>query len=269
MALSNHDIRSVTGTEYDGDDVLHVQFDTYGPNSTCPAVELHHNFGFQSRAADPDADGRGCQVHTAYEGDRQHAWLSHDGRVLSRLPPIKKGESRQYGYAGNFVRCHDTGAISMYTTDAGGDPSGQSVYAQVAPDKFVRTAPWGTERYDAGGWRLSTHTGARIAVGGVGGLPSPLDSMGSYFSVECALVTISCKSASFGDGAVPLAKADPLIAILTDIVTALAQVVALAGTPGTGSTAISADPGLTADMAALSALMASAKVTLSSIVSGA
>lgn len=259
MALTNHDIRIVQGTEYDADDVLGVQFDVYGKNGGCPAVEMHHNFGFQARAADPDTDGRGCQVHTAYEGDRQHCWLSYDPRPIAKLPPIKKGESRMYGFAGNFVRCHLDGSISTYTTTGGGDPEAESVYSQVAPDKFVRTAPWGTERFDDGGWRLTTHTGARIGLGGVGGLPSPLDQLGTYFAVRANIVKMECASASFGgSGAVPLAKADAVVLLAEAIITAFGTITAGSSTTGGAPAATS-----------LQGAMAAIKAALPSIVSGA
>lgn len=268
------DLAVATLSAYDDDDFPGVQHDAFGKGGT-PPYEQHSPHGFLSRPLDPDLDAKGqpklgCQVLIGMEGGRGHAWLSHDPRVIPKLPRLLKGESMVYGPAGNFIRCHADGTHTQFTTDKGGDASGQSVYSQTAPDKFLKVAPWGVERFDASGWHVLTHSGARIDCGGIGGLPAPLDAIGAYFSVSAPMVRFDCASAVFGgDAAIPLTKADPLIAILTDIVTALAQIVAIAGTPGTGSSPISANPTLTADMVALNALMASAKATLSSIVSGA
>lgn len=255
MALDQLDIRVAQATEYDADDTLGVQADAYGGSKAgCQMIEQHHPFGFKSRAADPDADGTGCQLHTAYEGSRQHAWLSHDPRMAGKIPNIAKGESLQYGFAGNFVRCHLDGAISMMTTDKGGDPSGQSVYQRVTPTEFMRLAPWGSEKFSERGYHLITHSGARLDIGGVGGVPV----VGSYFAVRAGMATFNVNAATFGIGAEPLVKVSGIVALIEALITAF-------GTITAGSSTTGGAPAAASLAAAQSALV----LAMQSIVSGA
>jgi hypothetical protein len=144
---------------------------------------------------------------------------------------LKAGESLQYGPAQNFVRCKADGSVTAFTTDDG-TKDGQSVYHKVAPTEFVRFAPWGTERFDAGGWHMRHHTGARIEAGGIGGLPSPLDQLGSYVTLSAALAKIEATAITLGPAAgvpEPAAKALALnttLAAMQSAITALASAVA-------------------------------------------
>jgi hypothetical protein len=91
------DISTCTLTSYDGDGFLSAQAEAYGTGATSADRDVHSPFGFLSRPRDPDADGLGCSVLTADEGNKVHAWILSDPRFTPNLPQVKKGGSVQYG----------------------------------------------------------------------------------------------------------------------------------------------------------------------------
>jgi hypothetical protein len=186
--LEDHDLRTVTGSEYDDDGFLGVQVDAPGAGNAGPPIQLHHTYGFSSRPLDPDPDGRGADVHVAWEGSERHAWMASDGRVTRLLPIKKQGETLQNGPKGNFVRCHDDGRISLFTSDDG-TVDGRSVYVEVAPDGIRFVTPWGKLVLDATGFHVLTESGARIDLGAIGGLPAPLSALTSYAVMRANTVT--------------------------------------------------------------------------------
>lgn len=163
---------------------------------------------------------------------------------------LKSGESIQYGPKQNFVRCKADGSVTAFTT-TDGTKDGPSVYSAVRPAEFVRFAPWGTERFDAGGWHLRTHTGAEIHMGGIGA-PAPLDSLGSYVTLKAAMASIQATAITLGSPsgvAEPAAKAtalhETLVAMQAAITALSSALVKLAAdvkmcVPGTGT-----PPGIT------------------------
>jgi hypothetical protein len=114
-ALDDHDISIVALTTLDDDGHYGVQPDFFGEGSGGPPFELHHPFGFLSRAMDPGPDGKGCYVHRAYEGSRGHAWYSYDPRVMALLPPVPKGGSIQYNARGDFHIINQKGQQILYS----------------------------------------------------------------------------------------------------------------------------------------------------------
>lgn len=86
----------------DTDGFLGVQVDVYGEEkSGAVAATLQHNFGFLARPRDPDGDGA-CDVLYGWMGSELLVWLGRDGRFNSKIPPLKKGGSVQFGATGTF-----------------------------------------------------------------------------------------------------------------------------------------------------------------------
>lgn len=224
-----HDIGAAVWSGYDPDGFLTVQIDAFGEgDSGLQPYELHHPLGFSSRPRDPDTSpdgtpGQACRVLYATQGGVGHAWLAYDPRAIPGLPALQKGESMQYGCAGQFIRCHADGSVTIFTTDAGGDPRGRSVYMKVKPDGFVWVAPWGKATFDSTGFHVLTSSGARLDLGAIGGLPSPLDAIGSYLNMQAGIVNIRGGMISLGDadGAEPAAKAQTLLEDRLLLVTAI------------------------------------------------
>lgn len=145
-------------------------------------------------------------------------------RLLPNGP--KPGDTILAGYGLNFVRLGADGTVSIATTDDG-TPQGKSIYAQIRRDGFEWVAPWGKITFDQGGLHVLHYTGARIDLGGIGGLPAPLDSLGSYISISGAIAKIEAAAIALGtsDGAAePAAKATALLTVLGSISSALSAV---------------------------------------------
>lgn len=230
---------------YDEDGFLGVQVDAYGEeDSGVHPYEAHSPFGLLARPLDPELDAAGqprsdraCQVLYALEGGRGHAIPLGDPRVILKLPQLEKGETLLYSAFGQFVRLDSRGAITLFTTDDG-SVDGASVYFQVAPDGFRWVAPWGMLTFDATGFHVIHASGARIDLGGIYGLPAPLDQVTSYASFQAGAVSADASAVTLGPGAghMPLAAQPPLQAYLASIAMALGAIQkALAGfVPGTG-----------------------------------
>jgi len=96
-ALTGWDLVTALVTETDDDGFIGIQPDVHGEDPAMSPFELHHPYGFASRAADPDEDGVGCSMLKAYDGDDGHGWLADDPRYVSGLPELEKGGSVFYG----------------------------------------------------------------------------------------------------------------------------------------------------------------------------
>lgn len=165
---------------------------------------------------------------------------------LNRLFPngTKPGDIVYAGYGGNFVRIAADGTVSIATTDDG-TKDGKTIYAQVRRDGFEWAGPWGRVTLDIGGFHVLTHTGARIDMGGIGGLPAPLDQLGSYVTITGAIAKIAASLIALGpDGfaASPAARADGVLIAFNTVSLALEAIaVSLEALGNTGAaTAIGA-----------------------------
>lgn len=117
-------------------------------------------------------------------------------------------------------------SIILYTTD-NALPTGKGVYLRVAPTALEFYAPWGRLVFDATGFHAVTASGARLDMGGIGGLPSPLDTLASYATLSAA--TVKCEGS-----VVFLGPADPPVGPPTVYGPALQGITGLAGLPSTG-----------------------------------
>lgn len=234
-------LHQVSYSEVDANGFIGIQFDAFGEEkSGMPAVEAHHPFGFMSRPVDPDVDADGapkfgCNVLVGWDGDEAHAWVLADPRSRLVLPTLLRGESIQYGAAGNFVRCHLDGRVSVFTTDDG-TTTGKTVAFQVKPDGFLMNAPWGKLTFDATGFHVLHVSGARFDLGAIGGLPTPLDAISTYIGMQAGIFKGEFTAAGFGPdtGAPePAAKALALLTFLGTITGALTSIEAALGALGT------------------------------------
>lgn len=246
-------------SSYDADGFLGTQYDADGQaGAGVSSYETHHPLGFMSRMLDPVVDQHGapdptqsCQVHIGMEEGQGHLWLLEDPRVVPNLPALRPGESLMYGCAGQFIRCHADGSITLMTTDAGGASSGKSVYLQITPTGLRFVAPWGKLTFDATGWHLLTQAGGRFNLGSVGGLPAPLDQISSFCNIAAGMVSVNGGTVSLGPTAgsgEPAPKGLTLLTYLQQLNVTIgliaAAVSALAGVPA--NAAVGAAPAGTA-----------------------
>lgn len=228
------EVGSAIDSDHDPDDFLTVQPDALGDSPRVGGFQLNHPYGFASRplAAETGSDGRviqgrACTLLHGNVGNDNHAWLGGDPRVSPSLPKLKRGESCMYGPRGQFIRCHEDGAISMMATDDG-TATGRSVVFWVQKDAFIWDAPWGRITFNADGYHLRHRSGVEVDLGAIGGLPPPLDALNSYFKVKAGILQM--EAAISADGAVsgisePIAKATSLLAMLDLIQAALISIV--------------------------------------------
>lgn len=243
------DIAPVAYTERDADDFYRAQVDPLGDKGA-PSFEVYHPYGFVGRPEDPDVAPdakvvRGATALYAYEGDQGTAILMNDPRVMEKLPGCGKGESFMYGAAGQFIRCHRDGAISLFTTDDA-TTNGRSIYLKLSPTKGLEISmPWGRLTLGPNGFHVLHSSGARIDLGAISGLAAPLDTLSSYATLQGAMASVRGSAVSLGTDA-GVANATAVTALQT-LVTALAAAVASA-LPTTGIT--------TAQIAAVGAALA-------------
>lgn len=213
-----------TFSEIDGDGFVGVQVDGYGEEkSGLPPFELHHPYGFASRPLDPDADGTGCAALYGIEGNRGFAWLAHDPRQATVLPALRKGESIQYGPKGQFIRCHEDGSISLCTFHEG-DSEAHTIFAKLDVNNgFLLETPWGFLRFGPNGLQVQHSSGAKLSLGAIAGIASPLDALTSYFKVSAAIASLEASAVSQGTdaGATNAAAVTQLLAVLVAMAAAV------------------------------------------------
>lgn len=260
---------------YDANGWLGLQCDAYGEGSSgLPGVEAVSPYGLASRPLDPavDAGGQlklGAGMLNFWEGPESFGLALHDPRLIPGLPQLEKGETAVYGAASNFTRYHADGRISaMCTTD--GTDQGQSVAAEQGPNGYAWRGPWGKLTHDALGLHYLHVSGARLDIGAISGLPSPLDALSSYATLSAHIVTIGGSAVKVGSGAFePAAKAIQTLALATaeqgslaslqTAVTALAAAVtALCAIPANSGASGAAATATTAAAAAAAAVASSA-----------
>lgn len=157
------------------------------------------------------------------------------------------------------LKCAENGTVTALTTDDG-TVTGRSVFWQIRPDAFRGIAPWGKLTYDQSGFHVRHYTGARIDLGGIGGLPAPLDAMGAYITLAAPIVKIEGSAIALGTAEgvpEPVAKATTTLAVLAEIGTALTAVtVALNALNASLVTPGAASPGVAPAIAAVAAAVA-------------
>lgn len=201
-------------------------------------VEWWQHVGFLSRPPKATAKQSACQAVTIRRGDRDVCIATRDLRGVELAGNIKEGETVIYaagddGKAQGRVICKADGSINVFTTDTN-DATGSSVYFRVAKDGFSWVAPWGTIRFDATGFHVRHTSGARLDLGGVGGLPFPLNELSSYATLSAGMVSASgaLNALSSAPDASPAAKSAPLIEFMGLVATAISLCAAATTGPG-------------------------------------
>lgn len=218
-----------------------------GKDAITPTWETIHPYGFVGIPADPDVDDEGnptagCQALHDWDGSRGFVLPLGDPRQGPNLPLYKKGESLQYGAAGQFIRCHDDGAISMFTTDDN-TPNGRSIFLRISPTAGLEySCPWGRMNFGPNGFHVLHSSGARLDLGAIGGIPAPLDSLASYATLEGAIASVKGAAVSLGTdaGAANAAATAALATLLTTMGAAFATMVPASGVTAVQQSAIAA-----------------------------
>lgn len=196
-----------------------------GPGQESPGIAasapVWGQFGFVSRPAEPDGDGAAMAVFEV-DGDQKTVTSTRDLRMAAKLPDLKPGESMCCGFAGQFIRFHQNGGLTLFTT-TDGTPDGDAIYLKLVPDDGVEPSPglvfespWVRVMCGKLGFRVLHSSGAELELGALGGLPAPLDALGSMAKLKAGIVSIQGGAVSIGNPATPgLANEVSVIALQT------------------------------------------------------
>lgn len=138
---------------------------------------------------------------------------------------VRMGETTVYAPGSQACTMYKNDGSITHMTTQDGTAEGQTVYDRTSATAFTRFAPWGRETFDKNGYHLFTFSGARLDMGGIGGLPSPLSSLGSWARLSAKMVSIEGSVVALGPRtgvADAVAKSTPLIAALNALSTLLA-----------------------------------------------
>lgn len=250
-----HDWYALSDSAFDEDGFLEAAVDAYGESDAKPLpYEVHHLHGFLGRpmpgTIDPDSGEvdaeASAQVYVMSAGDRMHAFVCEDPRVVPNLPAIHPGESIQYGSAwGNFVRCHDDGSVSLVTaTKPASDGTGQPLHFWIRPTGLEFVAPWARWVFDQTGWHVyHLPSGAEQHFGSLAGLPAPFDAIKSHYSVRAGIVSHDATAVAAGSSSgtqQAVALAAPVLLVIQELVAAIATAIGGAGTPASAAQAATA-----------------------------
>jgi len=114
---------------------------------------------------------------------------------FDNLPNGSVSQSAGQGQA--RVVTNNDGSISLFTTNDN-TKDGKSVYVRVATDAIQFVAPWGTVRFDDTGFHVLHSSGASFDLGGIYGLPTPLDALTSYVKMQAASIIGTAVTQMFG-----------------------------------------------------------------------
>ena len=229
------DMGIAVGSFYDADGHLAIQYDAEGTEDGgqggVEPYEAQSIAGNIYRPSDPVLDGNGnpdatqsATVLFGMEGGRGHSIPLGNPAVVKNMPVALPGEHIVHGDQGSFIRFHEDGSISLFTTTAGGAPTfpsgvqAESVQLILAPTGLTFSAPWGNLKYDATGLHALTKSGARLDLGGIFGLPAPLDKLTSYAALQANTVTLDGSTVHCGPDtgtSSPVTSATALIEYLT------------------------------------------------------
>ncbi len=234
-------------------------------------AEWWQHIGFASRPSKPEAKKKAAQAVVLRAGDHDVIVASQDLRGLELYGNLKAGETCAYaagedglGQARTLWR--NDGAITHFTTE-GNVAGGKVIYARVGSgidedtglmDGFVWAAPWGTVKFDQTGFHVVHESGAEFHLGGINGMPAPLDQISTYCSIQAAALTSTSSAQSLGAGTTqPLAFATGTLATLTAMQAAItamqAAIVSLGGGGGSAAAVTASVEAVTAAAATIPA----------------
>lgn len=236
------------------------------------SVESIQHVGFCSRPSKPKAGKSAAQCVVLKTSDRDIAIASQDIRALDLYGNLDHGETCMYGAgpdctAQGRVLIKSDGGVTIFTTSDNTE-AGASVYFRVAPDAFQFVAPWGTVKFDATGFHVLHASGANLHLGGIYGMPAPLDQISSYIKLGAGTVQAESSAMSHGVGPkFPLANSDAVIAALTSLqaqINAIAlalPTIAAATSPSTATAALPVTTAVTGGATTVASAIAITKTT--------
>ncbi len=201
-------------------------------------AEWYQHVGFSSRPSKPKKGHQAAEC-VAIRDDRDVVIASRDIRSQQIYGNLKDGETCLWaggddGTGQGRVILKADGSINIFATSDNTD-AGNSVYFRVAPDGFAWVAPWGTIKFDPSGFHVRHASGARIDLGAMGGLPSPLDVLTSYATMTAASVGLVGTIAGGGSSGDTAAKSSALISFATALGAVGTALAANTPTAGAGS----------------------------------
>jgi|GEM_PF-3533692 len=224
--------------------------------------------GFISRPPKAQKGKAAAYAVVVKGGDRDTVVGAVDLRGLELAGLINDGDTVVYaageeGTSQGRVALKGDGSVTLFTTDDNTN-DGKSVYMRVAPDGFMWVAPWGTIRFDATGFHVLHDSGAAFDLGGINGLPAPLDVISSYIKMRAGTIGGASSVTSFGGNGKPLASASDVFDALANlqsqinaIANAFTSFAAMSAAPTVTGSALAAAsapvPGVVAQGAAVTA----------------
>lgn len=229
------------------------------------SVEWWQHVGLASRPPNPEAGKQAAQAVILKTSDRDVAIASVDQRGLGLYGNLKAGETCAYaagadGESQGRTLWKGNGSITHFTT-SDNTVDGEAVYSRTSPTAFEWVAPWGVMKFDSSGFHINHASGARFDLGGISGMPSPLDQLSSYVRIQASsfISNSTCQSFGADAGHQPLASATAVKALFAamqaEIVALQAAVAALQSVP-TVSIVASTGAAATASAAAITAATA-------------
>jgi hypothetical protein len=199
-------------------------------------AEMVQQVGIASRPSNPEAGKQAAQAVCIKTGDHDVCVGTQDLRGLGLYGNIKPGETCVYaagadGTAQGRIMLKGDGSITIFTTSDNTE-DGNALYFRVSPTGLEFVSEFGTLKFDSTGFHINHASGARFDLGGISGMPSPLDQLSSYVRMQASSLISNITCASFGAdaGHVPLASATAIKAILAQQAVQIAAIqTALAG----------------------------------------
>lgn len=182
-------------------------------------VEHWQHSGFASRPSKPEPGKQAAQCIIMRNGDYDIAIATQDLRGLELYKNLGYGEAAVYaggelGKSQGRTVWKGDGSISHITTHDN-TTDGQNVYLRTAPDGLSFVSPWGTMKFDKNGFHVVTASGASFKMGGIGGLPAPLDMISSYATISAGTINNHATVIANGAGpGTPLASTPAIVAAL-------------------------------------------------------
>lgn len=172
--------------------------------ATSPGAEWVQHVGFCSLPSKASPKVTAAQVVCVTSSGRDVCIASKDVRGQQLYANLRPGEAVMYaggadGESQARVACKDDGSTTIYTTDTNTN-AGRGVYLAVTSTELRFEAPWGRIVFDSSGFRVVHYSGARLDLGGIGGLEAPLDTLASYANLSAAMVKIEGPSITVGNG---------------------------------------------------------------------
>lgn len=187
-------------------------------------AEWWSHVGFISRPGKPVSGKVSAKCIALRRGSTDAIIASEDLRGNALKGNLDNGEACAYaggpeGTGQARTLWKKDGSVTQYTTDDNTD-AGKSVYFRTAIDGFQWVAPWGVMKWDATGFHLVHQSGASFDLGGIGGMPPPLDQFGSYIKLQAAALSVQTAGQALGVGTpVPLALEPQVAAAITGLQT--------------------------------------------------